>query len=118
MAGETNTVETYSKDVSGVVNNGILHLEQKVKTVQKSDSDKKITEQKVERPSPGNPNDGLQVAGKNKYMVKYAAFGTQQTKTVQVRDANGTFNVFSVETQKSDQIPPAQVPKESSDKPK
>lgn len=65
-----------------------------------------------------HPNDGLQVAGKNKYMVKYAASGTQQTKTVQVRNANGTFNVFSVETQKSDQIPPAQVPKESSDKPK
>ena len=118
-AGEkTNTVETYSKEVSGVVDDGKLHLEQQVKTVQKSDSDRKMTEQEVERPNPGNPNDGLQVSGKNIYTVKYAASGTQQTKTVQVRNANGTFSVFSVETQKSDQIPPAQAPTESSDKPK
>jgi hypothetical protein len=95
-----------------------LHLDQRVTTVQKQDSDGKITEQQVTQPNLGNPSDGVQVNGKNKYTVKYAASGTQQTKTIQVRGANGTFTVFSIETQKSDQVRPAQPPAASSDKPK
>jgi hypothetical protein len=117
-AGEkSNIVETYSIDVPGVAGDGRLHLNQRVTTVEKKDSASQTTEQQVEQPTPGNPSDGLQVRAKTKYTVRYAASGTQQTKTIQTRDVNGTFNVVSVQTEKSDQIPPAQVPNAPSPKP-
>jgi len=94
---------------------GRLHLNQRVTTVQKKNSDGETTEQQVELPNPGNPSDGRQVHAKTKYIVLYGASGTQQTKTVQVRDGNGNLNVLSVDTRKSDQATPAaQTP---SDKP-
>jgi len=115
-AGEkNNTVETYSTDGAGVVVDGSLHLDQRVTTVQNKDSDKG-TVQHVEQPNPGNPTDGLQVSSKAKYTVKYAASGSQQTKTVQVRDGSGNFTVYSAETEKSEHAPAAQAPVESSDK--
>ena len=110
---KSNTVETYSMDVPGVTGDGRLHLNQRATTVQTGDSASKITEQ----PTPGNPSDGLQVRAKTKYTVRYAASGTQQTKTIQTRDANGTFSVVSVETEKSDHVPPGQVPKAPVPKP-
>jgi hypothetical protein len=110
---KSNTVETYSMDVPGVAGDGRLHLNQRATTVQTGDSASKITE----RPTPGNPSDGLQVSAKTKYTVRYAASGTQQTKTIQTRDANGTFSVVSVETEKSDHVPPGQVPKAPAHKP-
>jgi hypothetical protein len=117
-AGEkSNTVETYSVDVPGVAGDGRLHLNQRVTTVEKKDSSIKTTEQQVQQPTPGNPSDGLQVSGKTKYTVRYAASATEQTKTIQARDANGTFNVVSVQTEKSDLVPPAQLPKPPSNKP-
>jgi hypothetical protein len=117
-AGEkSNTVETYSLDVPGLVRDDSLHLNQRVTTVQKKDSDRETTDQQVEQPNPGDPNAGPQVSAKTKYIVRYGASGTQQTKTVQARDSNGTVNVVSVETRKSDRVPPAQVPIAPSDKP-
>jgi hypothetical protein len=117
-AGEkSNTVETYSTDGAGVVVDGSLHLNQRVTTVQNKDSDHG-TVQHVEQPNPGNPTDGLQVSSKTKYTVKYAASGSQQTKTVQVRDGSGNFSVYSAETKKSEQVSAAQAPAESTDKPK
>jgi len=47
----------------------------------------------------------LQVSSKIKYTVKYAASGSQQTKTVQVRDGSGNFSVYSTETEKSEHAP-------------
>ncbi len=114
----SNTVETYSTVVPGVAQDGSLHLKQRVTTVRNKSSDRKTTEQQVEQPNPGNPTDGLQVRAKTKYTVQYAASGTQQTKTVQVRDTNGTFNVVSDETQKTQAVPPTQVPVAPSDTPK
>lgn len=116
--GETsNTVETYSTVVPGVAQDGSLHLKQRVTTVRNKSSDRKTTEQQVEQPNPGNPTDGLQVRAKTKYTVQYAASATQQTKTVQIRDTNGTFSVVSDETQKTQAVPPAQVPVAPSDTP-
>jgi hypothetical protein len=112
-----NTVETYSTNTSGLASDGTLHLNWRVTTVQKKDSDGGTTEQQVEQPNPDNTNAGLQVNAKTKYTVHYAASGTQQTKTVQTRDINGNFNAVSVETKKSDQVP-AEVEKTPSDKPK
>jgi hypothetical protein len=115
-AGEkSNTIDTYSANVPGLAGDGHLHLNQRVTTVQKKNSDGETTEQQVEEPNPGNPNDGRQVRAKTKYIVRYGASGTQQTKTTQVRDGNGNLSVVSVDTRKSDQAPPAaQAP---SDKP-
>jgi hypothetical protein len=111
----SNTVDTYSTIVPGVAGDGRLHLNQRVTTVEKGG---KITEQRVEQPNPGDPHAGLQVSTKTKYTVLYSASGTQQTKTGQARDANGTFNVIAVETRKSDQVPAAREQPASSDKPK
>jgi hypothetical protein len=117
-AGEkSNTVETYSTDVPGVAGDGSLSLKQRVTTVQKKDSASK-TEQQIEQPNPGNPSDGLRVSARTKYTVRYAASGTQQTKTTQTRDANGAFNVVAVQTEKSDQAPAGQVQRAPSDKPR
>ncbi len=115
-AGEkSNTIDTYSGNVPGLAGDGRLHLSQRVTTVQKKNSDGETTEQQVEEPNPGNPNEGRQVRAKTKYIVRYGASGTQQTKTIQERDGNGNLNAVSVEKRKSDQVvPPAQAP---SDKP-
>ena len=115
-AGEKSSkVETYSVQVFGSAVDGKLHLSQRVTTVEKNDPETKVTEQQVEQPNAGNPSDGLQVNGKNQYTVKYAASGTQQTRTVQVRNAGGGFTVFSAQAQKSDQVPAQPAPAVSSD---
>jgi hypothetical protein len=116
-AGEkSNTVVTYSTEVPGLAPDGSLHLNRRVTTVQKRDPGGKTTEQQVEQPNPGDPNAGLQVSTRTKYIVQYGGSGTLQTKTIQVRDVNGTLNVDAVETQKSDQVPAEQIRIAPSDK--
>src|SRR5579864_6999236 len=105
----SSTVDTYSTVVPGEAGDGKLHLNQRVTTVQKKDSDGNTTEQQIEQPKPGNPNGGLQVSAKTKYTVHYAASGTDQTRTTQASDGNGTFNVVSTQTRQSDQARPAPV---------
>jgi hypothetical protein len=115
-AGEKNTtVDTYSTQFPGSSGNGTLQLNRRVTTIQKKDSTGEKTEQQVEEPNLGNPSDGLQSSAKTKYVVQYAAAGTQQTKTTQVRDSAGNFSVVSVETQKSDR--PPQAPEKPADNP-
>jgi hypothetical protein len=111
-------VETYTPNVPGMADDGRLHLTERSTSNQNKDADKKNTEQQIEQPKPGNPSDGLQVTARTKYTVHYAANGTQQTKTIQTRDANGNFSVISVETEKSDQVPAQQEQKAPSDKSK
>ena len=114
----SNTVETYSGYVPGSAPDGSLHLNQKVTTLQKKDSGGESVEQQVEQPPPGNPSDHPQISEKTKYIVRYGATGTYQTRITQARDGNGDFNVVSTETRKSDQVPPAQVQTPPSDKPR
>jgi hypothetical protein len=112
---KSNTIDTYSTNVPGLAGDGRLHMNERVTIVQKKNSDGETTEQQVERPNPGNPNDGRQVRARTKYVVRYGASGTHQEKTIQERDVNGNLSVVSVEKRKSDQVvPPAQAP---SDKP-
>src|SRR5438128_9690320 len=60
-----NTSETYSTDTPGLAPDGSLHLNQRVVPVQRAGADgAKTTEQQVERPNPGGPGSGLQVATK------------------------------------------------------
>jgi hypothetical protein len=110
------TVESYSVYGSGYTDGG-MHLNQRVATIQKKDSGGEITEQQVEQPYAANPGDGPKVTSKTKYVVKYAASGTEQTKSVEMRDADGNFNAVFVETKKSTQPPPAQKPPAPADKP-
>jgi hypothetical protein len=104
---KSNTVDTYSTENPGVAGDGRLHLNQRVTTVQKKNSDGETTEQRVELSNAGNPSDGRQVRAKTKYTVLYGASGTQQTKTVQVLEGDGNLDVISVDTRKSDQAPPS-----------
>jgi hypothetical protein len=105
-AGEQNSiVEKYSTEIPGLTADGSLHLNLRVSTVQKKDAGVETSAQQVEQPNPGDPKAGLQVSAKTEYIVQYSGSGTQETKTTQVRDVNGTFNLVFVETRKSDQVP-------------
>lgn len=107
-AGEkSSTVDMYSTQLPGSAGNGTLQLNRRVTTVQKKDSTGENAEQHVEERSLGNPSDGLQVRAKTKYVVQYAAGGTQQTKSTQARDGGGNFSAASEEKQKSDRAPQA-----------
>lgn len=100
-SGEKKTiVETYD---------GGRQLNKRVTKIEKKDSSGEITEEQIEQPNLGNPSDGTKVTGRTKYVVQYAGPGTQQSKTVEIRDANGNFKVVSVETQKSTQAPAGQT---------
>ncbi|MEQ1353499.1 MAG: hypothetical protein ABLT11_05740, partial [Candidatus Acidiferrum sp.] len=118
-AGDKNTtVDTYSTQLPGSAGDGKLQLNRRLTTVQKKDSTGENAEQHFEERSLGNPSDGLQVKAKTKYVVQYAAGGSQQTKSVQARDGGGNFSGVSVETQKSDRPPQAaEKPVDSPPKP-
>ena len=115
---KSTTVETYFTNAPGVAADGSLHLNWQVTTVQKTDAAGKTTEQQGKQPDPNDPNGDPQVIAKAKYTVRYAATGTQETKTIQERDTNGAFHVVSVEARKSEQAPAAQAPTAPSEKPK
>jgi hypothetical protein len=118
-AGEKNTtVETYFRNAPGVASDGNLLLNWQVSSVQNTDSDGKTTEQQGKQPNPNDTNGGLQVVTRTKYIVRYAASGTEETKTTQERDINGTLHVVSVEASKSDQAPAGRVQIAPSEKPK
>jgi hypothetical protein len=97
-----STVENYSLYAPGYFDNR-LHLNQRITATLKKDSTGEITEQQIEQPSAGNQSDGPKVIAKTKYVVKYAATGTQKTKTVENLDANGNFKTVLVETLESTQ---------------
>ena len=115
-AGEkSRTVDSYSTQIPGSAGNGTLQLNRRVTTIQKKDSSGENAEQQIEEPNLGNPSDGLRVKTKTKYLVLYAAAGTQQSKTTQVRDSAGNFSAVAVDTQKSDR--PPQAPEKPADNP-
>jgi hypothetical protein len=118
-AGDKNTtVETYFTNAPGVAADGSLRLNWQVTTVQKADSGGKTTEQQSKQPNPNGTNGDLQVTTKTKYTVRYAASSTEETKTIQEREINGTFNVVSAEVRKSDQAPASQEQLAPSENPK
>jgi|SRR5580658_3785966 hypothetical protein len=114
-----NTVETYSVDVPGSAQDGSLHLVQRSTTAQTTSSTgQQTTARQVERPDPGDPGAGLQVTVLTNDTVRTGPSGAQATQTVQMRDANGSFGVVSVDTSKSDNIHAIQVQIAPSEKPK
>jgi hypothetical protein len=117
-----NTVNTYSVDVPGAVPDGSLHLVGRATTSQSTSSTgQQNTEQQVQQVNPGDPTAGLRVTTMTVDLVRPGASGAQATRTVQARDANGSydsFGVISVDTTKSDNIHAIQVQIAPSDKPK
>jgi len=117
--GKRNTVETYSINVPGSVGDGRLHLVKRATTAQLSSSTGQQTiDQQVEQADPGDPGAGLRVTILTSDTVRPGPSGAQATRIVQVRDANGSFGVVSVDTTKSDnthaiqvQIAPSEVVK-------
>jgi hypothetical protein len=114
-----NTMETYSISVPGSVGDGSLHLVERATTAQRSSSTgQQTTEQQVEQADSGDPGSGLRVTILTADTVRPSPSGAQATRTVQVRDANGSFGVVSVDTTKSDNIHAIQVQIAPSEKPK
>jgi hypothetical protein len=113
-----NTVETYSLDVPGTSRDGSLHLVERATTSQRTSSTGQTTEQQVEQPDPGAPGSSLRVTRLTTDTVRPGPSGAQAMRTIQARDANGSFGTVSVDTSKSDNIHVIQVQITPSDKPK
>jgi hypothetical protein len=105
-----SVVETYSIDVPGTTRDGSLHLVERASTSsQINASGGQTTEQKVERPNPGDPGAGLRVSILVDDKMVPAPSGEQSTVTIRARDSNGSFRVVSVDTTKSDKVPLIQI---------
>jgi hypothetical protein len=113
-----NTIETFSTDVPGSAPDGKLHLVERVTTAGRTGSSGQITEQQVENVNPGDPGAGLRVTAATTDTVRAGASGTQATRTIRIRDANGSLGVVAVDTTKSDNVHAVQVDIAPSNKPK
>ena len=114
-----DTVETYSVDVPGSAGDGSLHLVERAITAQRTSSTgQQITEQQVQRPTPGDPGSSLRVTISTTDTVRPGSSGAKATRTVQERDANGSLGVVFVDTTKSDNVHAIQVQIAPSEKPK
>jgi hypothetical protein len=112
-------VKTYSTDIPGSAPDGKLHLSQRVSTLTRSGSDgRKQIEQQLEQPNPGDPNAALRVTIKTVDTVQPGTSAIHETRTIDVRDATGSFGVVSVDTRKSDKVQTVTVGTSPEDKPK
>lgn len=114
-----STVETYSIDVPGSARDGNLHMVQReTKTQSAGSSGQQTSVQQLEQPNPGDPSSGMRVITITKDAVRTGPSGTQATRTVQVRNGSGNYDVVSVDTSKSDKTHVIQVQIAPTDKPK
>jgi hypothetical protein len=114
-----STSEMYSTDTPGLAPDGSLHLSQRVSTVERAGANgTKTMQQEVEQPNPGDPASGLQVTTKTVDVITPSGSGTQESRTLQVRDASGNLGVVSVDTKKSDKVHAVQIDIAPQQKPK
>ncbi len=93
------TVETDSVDVPGAPRDGGLHPVERKTTVQHTTSTgKQVTEQRVEKPEPGDPGAGLQTATITIDTASAGVSGKRGTRTIEARDADGKMGIVSVDT--------------------
>jgi hypothetical protein len=105
-----DTVDTFSVDIAGSVPDGGLHQAERAITVQHTSSNgQQVTEQRMEKPNPGDPGAGLRVTTVTLDTVRPGASGAQATRTVQARDLNGNLGVISFDSAKSDNVHAVQV---------
>jgi hypothetical protein len=96
--------ETYSIDLPGAARDSGLHLVQRVTTTQSSNTNGQQTTKITKQPNPGDPAAGLWVTTVTRDSVRLGSAGAQATETIQVRDANGSLGVVSVDMTKSDSV--------------
>jgi len=105
-----NTVEGYSVNIPGSTPDGSLRLGERTITAQRTSSTgQQTTEQRVEEANPGDPASSLRVTILTTDTLRPGASGAQASRTVQARDANGSFGVVSVDTKKSGNMHAIQV---------
>jgi hypothetical protein len=105
-----STIENYSVDTLGAPRDGSLHLVQRVTSVQSTDSKGQQTSVRhVQESNPGDPYAGLRVIGFSTETVHSIPSGAEATRTVQVRNGGGEFEVFAVDTTRSDNVHAIQV---------
>lgn len=108
---KSQTVENYSKDVPGGFGDGTLRLNQRQTSVETSRPDGTRTrQQQVEQRSAGDPGAGLRPTQKVIDIVRPTVSGdSQETRTIETRDANGNMGVVWVDTRKITTVPSVQV---------
>jgi len=100
-----NTEEDYSLDMPGTSRDGSLHLVKRVTSIETADSTGQQTiVQQVEEPNPGAAHDGLRLTSVSDGNVRSGQSGIQGSQIVRVRNGSGEFEVFAVDTSKSDNI--------------
>jgi hypothetical protein len=105
-----NTTGIYSIDLPGTTRDGELHMVQRETKKQSLGSNGQQTSvQQVEQPNPGDPRAGLRVVMISTENTRTVSSGTEATRIIQVRDANGNFDVVSVDISKSNQTNAVQV---------
>ena len=114
-----STVEKYSIDVPGAARDGNLHMvERETNTQSAASSGQQTSVRQLEQVNSGDPSSGMRVITITKDAVRVGPSGTQATRTVQVRNGSGNYDVVSVDTSKSDKTHAIQVQIAPSDKPK
>jgi len=96
--------ETYSIDVPGAARDNSLHLVQRVTTTRRSNAEGQQTTRTTEQPNPGDPGAGLQVTTVANDVVRVGPAGARATETIQLRDANGSLGVVTVDMTKADSV--------------
>jgi hypothetical protein len=105
-----STIENYSVDMLGASRDGNLHLVQRVTSTQSTDSTgHQMTARHVQEPNPGDPDAGLRVTSFSTETIRSRPSGAEATRTVQVRNGGGEFEVFAVDTTRSDNVHAIQV---------
>ena len=105
-----NTVENYSIDMPGTSRDGSLHLVQRVTSTENTNSTGQQTVVlQVEEPNPGELHNGLRVVSVSTLNLRLDPSGAQASQILRVRNGGGQFEVFAVDTTKSDNIHAIQV---------
>ena len=113
-----DTVETYSVDVPGTTRDGSLHLVERTTSTQHSSSTgKQVAEEQVEKLNPGDPASGLHVSILTSEGVRSGPSGEQATRTISMRQSDGSVVVVSVQTTTSDKPHAIQGQQTSAEKP-
>lgn len=108
---KSQTTETFSKDVPGGFGDGTLRLSERQTTVERSRPDgTKTREQQVEQRSAGDASAGVRPTQKTIDIVRpTVSGGTQESRTVESRDANGNMGIVWVDTRQVSSAPSIQV---------
>jgi hypothetical protein len=104
-----STVENHSVDMLGASRDGSLHFQRVTSTETTDSTGQRTVVRQVQEPNPGDPSAGLRVTALISDKVSSGPSAAQANRAVRVRNGGGEFEVFAVETTKSDNIHAIQV---------